>query len=523
MLLGTNVTAQTTVGSETNDTEWWSAFSKYFTVAPNKTVSIAFDNYSDKAENWHNFIVAVTNDKDRGADGYSELAVLRADNFAWQYSKATGGDNYDVTWFSSLTNNYNWDTFKDDLDGAHVVVSVARAQKKVTVHATITTSGEAEYYLDFKTYCSNPEETLRFFLTTEKGHLKINDDSETTTDTPGATTTSYVVGATDFSSEYLGDFSEKMELTEGKRAVFEFTNHSSKKENFHNFVAWLGTNKNDVKVALRADNWENAQWDNKGIESNFNWDTFKDDLDGANVVTTFTYADGSVIVRSDITTKGGAKYYEQFTKTSLTGTLYAAMGIQSAYLEVTKAVVEPNPVSVDITDGGWATLYTEQALDFSAVDGLTAYTATCDGSKVTLTQVNDVPANTGVVLKGAKGTYAIPVAASSTTAKGDLNGNAAAETTYNAIEGYNLYVLTKNGEKAQFTRVTSGTIAAGKAYLTVSETAAPSLDVTFGETTDIRTVAARQTQEGIFNLSGQRVAKAQKGLYIVNGKKVVVK
>ena len=56
-----------------------------------------------------------------------------------------------------------------------------------------------------------------------------------------------------------------------------------------------------------------------------------------------------------------------------------------------------------ITSAGWATLYTPYALDFSGIDGLTAYTATLDGETVILTAVNDVPANTGVVLKGTEG------------------------------------------------------------------------------------------------------------------------
>ena len=41
--------------------------------------------------------------------------------------------------------------------------------------------------------------------------------------------------------------------------------------------------------------------------------------------------------------------------------------------------------------------------------------------------------------------------------------------------------------------------------------------------TGIQTVNTEKNAEGIFNLNGQKVMKTQKGLYIMNGKKVVIK
>ena len=184
----------------------------------------------------------------------------------------------------------------------------------------------------------------------------------------------------------------------------------------------------------------------------------------------------------------------------------------------------PAPVSATIGSAGWATLYTDKALDFSGVTGLTAYTATCDGSTVTLTPVDNVPANTGVVLKGVADTYSIPVIASSTTAQGDLQGSATA-TAFNAFSGYDLYMLAKNGSEAQFKKVSSGSIP-GKAFLKVAAKGdAPALDVVFGDATGIEAVKKAETvaDGAYYNLAGQRVAQPTKGLYIVNGKKVVIK
>ena len=191
-------------------------------------------------------------------------------------------------------------------------------------------------------------------------------------------------------------------------------------------------------------------------------------------------------------------------------------------------IYSPVSVNATVTSAGWATLYTAYALDFSGVDGLEAYTATCSESTVTLTKVSTVPAGTGVVLKGAANTYSIPVIANSTTDKGHLLGSATEATPFNAYDGYTLYMLKMVNEKAQFVPMTSGSLAAGKAYLKIASgnsSLARSLNVVFAdETTGINSVNGDEvTVNGYFNLSGQRVSQPTKGLYIVNGKKIIVK
>ena len=191
-------------------------------------------------------------------------------------------------------------------------------------------------------------------------------------------------------------------------------------------------------------------------------------------------------------------------------------------------IVRKSFASIPVTEAGFATLYTGNALDFSGVDGLKAYTATCDGSTVTLTQVSDIPANTGVVLKGEAGTYDIPVITSSETARGSLQGSTTDATAYNAYDGYDLYMLAQNASgEAQFTKVSTGSIAAGKAFLKLeSSNEARTLNVVYAddEAAGISTVNVAETvADGYYNLQGLRVSQPQKGLYIVNGKKVIKK
>ena len=172
-------------------------------------------------------------------------------------------------------------------------------------------------------------------------------------------------------------------------------------------------------------------------------------------------------------------------------------------------------VSTTISDAGWSTLYTPYALDFSAVEGLTAYTATCSGNVVTLTPVVNVPANTGVVLKGAAKTYSIPLIASSTTDKGHLKGSATEATAWNAYSGYTLYVLTSvdEGANVQFNPVISGSIAAGKAFLKVNggASSAHALNVVFA---DDLTGISEAKAEGL---------AAKVGKFVEDGKLVIYK
>ena len=175
---------------------------------------------------------------------------------------------------------------------------------------------------------------------------------------------------------------------------------------------------------------------------------------------------------------------------------------------VSKIVFTP-AVSTTITSAGWATLYTPYALDFSGVEGLTAYTATCSNYTVGLTKVDNVPANTGVVLEGAEGSYYIPVIASSETAKGDLKGSATEATAWNAFDGFNLYVLAADGDKVQFHYVNSGSIAAGKAYLKELGGAsyARPMEVVFSD----------EILTGI-NEAKSEVNAAKEGKFVVDGK-----
>ena len=135
----TSVVSDKFVGPASNSTSWWSNFSDYYTIEADKTLTLNFKNYSSKTENWNNFVTVLTNDKDRGADGYAEQVVIRTDNYGW-------GTYYNS---QNFNNNYNWTTYKNDLDGANVELKIRRSGTRVAVKAIYTTTSGNKYYQQY--------------------------------------------------------------------------------------------------------------------------------------------------------------------------------------------------------------------------------------------------------------------------------------------------------------------------------------------------------------------------------------
>ena len=184
------------------------------------------------------------------------------------------------------------------------------------------------------------------------------------------------------------------------------------------------------------------------------------------------------------------------------------------------------PVAVSETVQ-YGTLYTPVALSLRS--GLTAYTGTINGEWLHLNSVTGViPAGSAVVLKD-NGTAErnetnrliyLPVS----------NSNAAA-AEHNALLGQtntiavvtNAYTLQNNANTGLGFYPFIGTTLAGfKAYL-LNGQGVRGFAFQEGETTSIEAAEGTQLNEPIYDLSGRRVQKATKGLFIVGGKKVLIK
>ena len=223
----------------------------------------------------------------------------------------------------------------------------------------------------------------------------------------------------------------------------------------------------------------------------------------------FVAADGS-------TMKVGGPYYDNNFQNSL--------GFDYILIRKTSSA---STIAKTISAAGWATYCSPYALDLANATGLTDAYIVTGGAAGVLTKTSvvggTVPANTGLLLKGAEGTVTIPVVASSST---DVSANKLKGVTSNTEIAANAgYVLMGTPSLGFYQNSNAFTVGANTAYLPAGFDGAGArtffqLDA---ETTGINAIENAETVNGIYNLAGQRVAQPTRGLYIVNGKKIVVK
>jgi hypothetical protein len=183
--------------------------------------------------------------------------------------------------------------------------------------------------------------------------------------------------------------------------------------------------------------------------------------------------------------------------------------------------------TVTIGSSGYATFCAPCPLTFDGISGMEAYTATVDGQQVVLTPATSVPAQTGVVLYGNPGSYVVRATEESANAQGELTG-----TVLRTVpDGSNNYVLStgSNGDRVGFYRLPEGgAVQAHRAYLTLPSAAgAPLLGIVFDNATGIVDVR-NSMSDGVdvwYTLDGRKLQgkPGNKGLYIVNGKKRLIK
>ncbi len=196
--------------------------------------------------------------------------------------------------------------------------------------------------------------------------------------------------------------------------------------------------------------------------------------------------------------------------------------------------------SVTITTAKYATYCSDEGLDFSGT-GAKVYKAKVTGSSVKLTEITGgiVPANTGVMVYkdvAATENLSVPVTLTDATVTDNELVGITEETTvpWTADGKYN-YILQKQtgDETPKFYKATGKKLVANRAYLSTTYDVASGrgLDIVFedeeeeGDVTGVSSVAKPQaTNKHCYDLQGRQVMQpTQKGLYIVNGKKYVVK
>ena len=183
---------------------------------------------------------------------------------------------------------------------------------------------------------------------------------------------------------------------------------------------------------------------------------------------------------------------------------------------------------VSISAAGKATFFAPVAV--TVPSGVTAHTVTINGDWATLNEITTgvIPANTGVVLEGAQNTYDFVITTTEATATSDLRGSAA--TTYYTEAGTYYALGIVDGVVAFYKDAFNNSRFQNnshKAYLYVAGTNnTASYSFRYGEgTTGIDEMTEQRAEsKEIYDITGRRVENVTApGIYIVNGKKVLVK
>ena len=188
-------------------------------------------------------------------------------------------------------------------------------------------------------------------------------------------------------------------------------------------------------------------------------------------------------------------------------------------------------VTITIGERGYASYCGDKNLDFSATE-LKAYAVTqVENGVMILTEFKDgYKAGEGAVLKGAEGTYQVPVA---TTEPAAVNGNmlignnSDADITVDADGTTYRFGYSPAAQKVGFMKATSNfTVAPGKAYLKINITNNAPAFLSFDGTAtgiDAANVSTTAADGQRYNLNGQRVNSNYRGVVIVDGKKLIQK
>ena len=270
------------------------------------------------------------------------------------------------------------------------------------------------------------------------------------------------------------------------------------KQSWEKVYAWAWNSDNS---GFNGMTWPGVELEKTGTDGGYDVYTYSFSNHNAAMPVGILFNGGGEAQTSDFTFENGAKYEP----------------VTSIEVSMTK---------------DFETFSSKYALDFTST-AISAYRATISDGKVVLTKVGKVPANTGVLLQknGAKKenvptTYGTESFGENlfVATDGTTDITASAEGSYN-------YVLQTNDGVQGFYNVTSTITApaAGKAYLHATTALANEAKAreawifAGGETTGINTVRETVNDNRYYNLAGQRVSQPGRGLYIVNGKKVVIK
>lgn len=251
---------------------------------------------------------------------------------------------------------------------------------------------------------------------------------------------------------------------------------------------------------------------------------------GSSSNATFSYKAGEKVIFTHTATNinSDTQTSEEFTLNESTPISLVKggnerQGVDFIYIQRTGDATE----TVSVSNAGFATYATTNNVVVPNDENVKVMTVkvNAEGTAIELNEVKagtTIPGNTGFLVKAPAGNHDFVVTSDKGT---ELTYNdLKAATTDKPSDGTTYFALTKIGDKVGFALVEKDVvIPAGKAYLEVPGKTAAKFFGLDGEATGINSVKTAKADGAYYTLEGVKTTKPVKGLYIHNGKKIVVK
>ena len=177
---------------------------------------------------------------------------------------------------------------------------------------------------------------------------------------------------------------------------------------------------------------------------------------------------------------------------------------------------EITELPVTVTSAGYATLYAPVNLEVPA--SVTAYSMTASDAYLVPEVLTTIPANTGVVLEAGADTYNFAITEGTVSGTSDLNGTvktiASAETDGN-------YVFSIKNSAPGFYKFVGSSLQGFKAYYQTDVEMAKGFIIDFSGIEGVNSVISATNLKAGYDIQGRRINKMQKGINILNGKKII--
>ena len=275
----------TCVGAADNSTPFWGAHSDNIKVNPGESFVMPFTNYTSGASNWNNFCVVLCN-----ADGSTEYAVVRADNYGW-------GTGYDACVHEGTQGD--WAAWLKDMDGAKVDLIVTNnGNGTADIEAIMVGASGTVYTQVYKGINGVDPNNCYFNITVDNSHIEFTE----------------VIGAEDNSTGFWGAHSDDLNVPVGRTVTQRFVNYTNGANNWNNFCVVLTRDDDTEYAVVRADNygWGDSYGACTLSGGQADWGAWLKAMDGALVTVSVTNKGGSADVKIVMIGTDGQIYTQDY-------------------------------------------------------------------------------------------------------------------------------------------------------------------------------------------------------------------